>query len=693
MACLVWLAAATPAFATEATTSTNVSPSDPAVVYTGSWSFNASPAFEYTNTQGAVATIHFTGTGIRVNMASTPTTGPANFSLDGGGYTVPTILNGPSNATTLVHNLFEVFGLADGPHTLTITEPGQQYIAFAGATVYHTVITPDNLPTVTISIEGDSTCSLPLNWVERISHFWEAGHPQAHLHFVNHAAPDRTLNQMLGSVSTELVADDPDIFIVCSSLNDGPTFEKDAGVTSQALMKEVIRAVQSYQNSHKVAPVCVVGTDNISDAGRTQADMVGVAAAYMDAANAANCPSFDLTSSWIAAVGWGTPASYAELQDMVHPNVDGDDQLDIPVIIPALTSAVYTALVRDGYTISEPPPGAPVNLKAIPGDAQITLSWSPVSGATSYNLYRGTSAGGEAVSPHKSGLTSATFTDTSVVNGTAYYYVVTAIGHGGEGLASNEATATPEPSTPPLAPTFLVATAGNNQVQLSWTGVLNTASYNVKRSTVTGGPYTTVSTPAGSVTGTGYTDKGVTNGTTYYYVVTAVNVAGEGPASNEANATPTTPRINAGGGAYSSTTLGTFQADTAYTGGGTWSFYGLNITGTNDPELYRTVRYSASSFSYALPAAPGSYTLRLHFVEGDAHALTPGFRTFNVLVNDRAALSNFDVAAAAGGLGRALDESLPVTVPSGSGGVTVTFQTVRYGAMVSALELVPASSP
>ena len=246
------------------------------------------------------------------------------------------------------------------------------------------------------------------------------------------------------------------------------------------------------------------------------------------------------------------------------------------------------------------------------------------------------------------------------------------------------------PTAAPPAPTSLAATGGSGQVNLSWAASPGAASYNVKRATVTGGPYTTVSTPAGSVTGTSYADTSVTNGTTYYYVVTAVNVAGEGPASNEANATPTTPRINAGGGAYSSTTLGTFQADTAYTGGGTWSFYGLNITGTNDPELYRTVRYSASSFSYALPAAPGSYTLRLHFVEGDAHALTPGFRTFNVLVNDRAALSNFDVAAAGGGLGRALDESLPVTVPSGSGGVTVTFQTVRYGAMVSALELVPA---
>ena len=154
-------------------------------------------------------------------------------------------------------------------------------------------------------------------------------------------------------------------------------------------------------------------------------------------------------------------------------------------------------------------------------------------------------------------------------------------------------------------------------------------------------------------------------------------------------------RINCGGGAYMDTAGNTWQADTAYTSGGTWSFQGLNITGTADPELYRDVRYGGvgSDFSYALPATPGSYTLKLHFVEGDGHAAAPGFRSFNVLVNDSPALSNFDVFAAAGGLGKALDESLPVTVPSGGGGVTVTFHTLTYGAMVSALELVPTSSP
>ena len=62
-------------------------------------------------------------------------------------------------------------------------------------------------------------------------------------------------------------------------------------------------------------------------------------------------------------------------------------------------------------------------------------------------------------------------------------------------------------------------------------------SYNVKRSTTDGGPYTTI---ASGVTTTSYTNTGLTNGTTYYYVVSAVNSVGESGNSNQASATPQT---------------------------------------------------------------------------------------------------------------------------------------------------------
>src|SRR5678816_201221 len=78
--------------------------------------------------------------------------------------------------------------------------------------------------------------------------------------------------------------------------------------------------------------------------------------------------------------------------------------------------------------------------------------------------------------------------------------------------------------TPPPGPTGLTSTAGNQQVSLAWTAVPGATSYNVKRAGVSGGPYTTI---ASGVTVASYTDSGLNNGTSYFYVVSAVNANGE----------------------------------------------------------------------------------------------------------------------------------------------------------------------
>jgi autotransporter-associated beta strand protein len=87
---------------------------------------------------------------------------------------------------------------------------------------------------------------------------------------------------------------------------------------------------------------------------------------------------------------------------------------------------------------------------------------------------------------------------------------------------------------PPATPTNLVATAGDTQVTLSWSAVSGAATYNIKRALVNGGPYTTIQSQAG----TSYNNTGLTNGVTYYYVVSAVNGGGESANSTQASATP-----------------------------------------------------------------------------------------------------------------------------------------------------------
>src|SRR5437899_1155823 len=85
---------------------------------------------------------------------------------------------------------------------------------------------------------------------------------------------------------------------------------------------------------------------------------------------------------------------------------------------------------------------------------------------------------------------------------------------------------------PPATPSGLTATAGNQQVTLMWSVSSGASSYHAKRGTVSGGLYTTVTSP----TATSYTDTSLTNGSDYYYVVSAVNASGESGNSGEKSA-------------------------------------------------------------------------------------------------------------------------------------------------------------
>jgi hypothetical protein len=89
-------------------------------------------------------------------------------------------------------------------------------------------------------------------------------------------------------------------------------------------------------------------------------------------------------------------------------------------------------------------------------------------------------------------------------------------------------------SIPPASPASLSATAWDSQVALSWPASSGAISYNVKCATLNGGPYATVT----NATTTNYTDNGLINGTNYYYVVSALNIAGESANSAQASATP-----------------------------------------------------------------------------------------------------------------------------------------------------------
>jgi hypothetical protein len=187
------------------------------------------------------------------------------------------------------------------------------------------------------------------------------------------------------------------------------------------------------------------------------------------------------------------------------------------------------------------------NLIARPGNTQVGLSWSPVTGATSYNIKR-REASVSSFTTIKVGITSTIYTDTNLTNGSSYYYTVSAVTASGQGSNSAEKEAKPVNVARP-APWGLIATAGDKQVSLKWTPTVNGTSYNLHRSTTNGGPYTTVQS---GITSTEFIDTGLTNDTTYYYVVTAISFQGESDQSNQVVAIPTAPlpcrTATAGGG-------------------------------------------------------------------------------------------------------------------------------------------------
>jgi uncharacterized repeat protein (TIGR02543 family) len=181
-------------------------------------------------------------------------------------------------------------------------------------------------------------------------------------------------------------------------------------------------------------------------------------------------------------------------------------------------------------------PSAPAAFTATPADRQVDLSWSASIGATGYNVKR-TQVDGGLYEIIATNVTDTAYADTGLTNGTTYYYVVSAINSVGESADSTRASATPL-LVVPSAPAGLSATSSSTQVRLVWNETAGANSYTVKRSWANNGPYEVL---AENLLTPSYLDTGLTNGSTYYYKVSASNDAGEGSDCSPISATPLAP--------------------------------------------------------------------------------------------------------------------------------------------------------
>lgn len=197
-----------------------------------------------------------------------------------------------------------------------------------------------------------------------------------------------------------------------------------------------------------------------------------------------------------------------------------------------------------GGTTSKP--STPTNVSASVSSSCIEVTWSSVSGADSYNVYRATSASGTY--SYKGNTSYAYYTDCSVTAGTTYYYKVTAENSAGESAKSSYTYAKVPTSgggggdnpgggggttpTKPSAPTGLKATQNGEVIHLTWNSVSSATKYYIYRNTSSSGNYTLINE---SYTNSYDDDYAFTSGTTYYYKVSAVNLGGESSLSSYAS--------------------------------------------------------------------------------------------------------------------------------------------------------------
>ena len=163
------------------------------------------------------------------------------------------------------------------------------------------------------------------------------------------------------------------------------------------------------------------------------------------------------------------------------------------------------------------PPAIPAGLVAVAGNGTVKLTWSPASGATSYNVYRATTSGAEGTTPIASGIIGTGYTD-NVTNGITYYYKVSATNSFGTSAPSSEVSASP--TAPALAITGGPnATAGQSSAQIAWTTNLASNS-SISYGTSSGNLNRTVSN-ASLVTSHALTLSSLARRTRYFYKVSS----------------------------------------------------------------------------------------------------------------------------------------------------------------------------
>jgi len=186
-------------------------------------------------------------------------------------------------------------------------------------------------------------------------------------------------------------------------------------------------------------------------------------------------------------------------------------------------------------------PDIPKNISATPASSSsIIVSWSSVTGATGYYVYRSSSSSGTYY--YEGNVTTNSYTDTGLSANATYYYKVSAYNSTGESAQSSSVSAKTSISIPATPTGLSASAASSSSITVSWSAVTGATGYKIYRSSSSYDTYSSV----GDVTTTSFTDTGLSANTTYYYKVSAYDSGGESTQSSSVSAKtdkpiPTTP--------------------------------------------------------------------------------------------------------------------------------------------------------
>jgi len=206
-------------------------------------------------------------------------------------------------------------------------------------------------------------------------------------------------------------------------------------------------------------------------------------------------------------------------------------------VVTAVNAGGESALSAETFSVPKiTVPAAPSQFAVAAGDGEVKITWLKIEGATSYNVYWAVNPGVTPDTGKKIENVSPASRLTELINGTRYYYIVTALNSAGESAGSKGVSSVPQISAP-AAPSKVRAVPEDGKVTIIWQAVEGASSYNLYWSkkldvTITSGKIIK------NINTTEYTHPNLDNGSPYYYSLTAVNAGGESALSEELKAVP-----------------------------------------------------------------------------------------------------------------------------------------------------------